>query len=75
MKVTIAALIILLGVYAFALKYQHNKYANEIHVLEQENFELLQKNRILRNRDIVNKKSFTILNSVYYYIKEDSSHV
>ena len=54
----IAAIIILLGVFACALWYQYNKHVRKIRALERENVELRQKNKVLH--DIIDEKYFVV---------------
>jgi hypothetical protein len=54
----VAAIIILLGVFACGLWYQYNKHAGEVRALRQENAELLQQDQKLR--DIMNKKYLVV---------------
>jgi hypothetical protein len=53
-----AAIIILLGVFACVLWYQHNKHAREINSFKHENTELIQQNHKLHN--IIDKKYLTV---------------
>ena len=55
---TLAAIIILLGVFACALWYQHNKHVRESRALRQENAELLQQDQKLHG--IINEKYLVV---------------
>jgi hypothetical protein len=55
---TIAAIVILVGTVILLLWYGHTEDKKKFHVLEQENAELRQKNKILH--DIINEKYIVV---------------